>query len=344
MSQAQEIQSPFVKQKDPAEECVAFFNKERQARLSPEMIARNLNRLKKMAISSTNNVKLGLIFIKENFGGIWLMTLKVILASIPLFITLIITCAMMFGSDFLVLSDLPAVGITPPVGETTQMMGSPPVMPMDAGISSLSMGGIIIAGLINLAALILSLLVFTAMMVAMIRSVVFQEKLDTTIFSKICDKTVLKVFMTELIITLLFTGVIVIIIGAATLLTSSSGSGAMLQGLLFSLPVMIPAIIYLALRLSLIPIGVAVGDIQCASEAFPKTKGQLFNVFKIILLAFLISIVLQLMTQIPNLIMGIEGAAMSIVGFILLLAALIITVPLHNIGLVSLSHLYKKIR
>lgn len=50
MPQADEIQNPFIKQKDPAEECVAFFNKERQARLSPEMIAENLNRLKKMAL------------------------------------------------------------------------------------------------------------------------------------------------------------------------------------------------------------------------------------------------------------------------------------------------------
>lgn len=297
-----------------------------------------------MAISSTNNVKLGLIFIKENFGGIWLMTLKVIFATIPLFITLIITFATLFGSDFLALSDLPAIGVTPPVGEATQMMGSPPAIPADPGISSLSAGSIVIAGLINLIALILPLLAVVAMMVAMIRSVVFDEKLDTAIFSKICDKTVLRVFMTEIILSLLFLGVFVIIVGAATLLTSSSGSEAMFQGMLFSLPVMIPAIIYLGLRLSLIPIGFAVGDIHCASEAFPKTKGQLFNVFKVFLLVFLISIAIQLITQIPTLIMGIEGTAMSMIGFIFLLAALIVAVPLHNIGLVSLSHLYKKIR
>ena len=297
-----------------------------------------------MAISSTNNVKLGLIFIKENFGGIWLMTLKVILAAIPLFITLIITLAMMFGTDFLSLSNVAATGGLLPGIDFISPMETLPVIPADTGVIGLSMGGIIIAGLINLAALILPLLAVTAMMVAMIRSVVFQEKLDTTIFSKICDKMVLKVFMTELIITLLLTGIMVIIVGAATLLTSSSGSEAMYLGLLFSLPVLIPAIIYLILRLSLIPIGVAVGDIQCASEAFPKTKGQLFNVFKVFVLVFLLSIIFQLMTQIPTFIMGIEGSAMSMVGFILLFAAMIIVVPLHNIGTTSMSHLYKKIR
>lgn len=50
MPQAQKVQNSFIKQKTPAEECVAFFNKERQARLSPEMIVENLNRLKKMAL------------------------------------------------------------------------------------------------------------------------------------------------------------------------------------------------------------------------------------------------------------------------------------------------------
>jgi len=50
MSQAQETQNSFVKQKSPAEECVDFFHKERHARLSLEMIIENLNGLKKIAL------------------------------------------------------------------------------------------------------------------------------------------------------------------------------------------------------------------------------------------------------------------------------------------------------
>ncbi|HBN22739.1 MAG TPA: hypothetical protein DD412_05830 [Holosporales bacterium] len=270
------------------------------------------------------------------------MTLKVILAAVPLFITLGITLFMIFGSSLLM--GVTTMEMVPPMADTAQMMGSPPALPTGGEISGLSTGGMIVAGLINLVALILPLLAVTAMMVAMIRSIVFDEKLDTTIFSKLCDKTVLKVFMTELIISLLFLGVAVIIVGATTMITSQSGSEAMLQGLLFSLPIMVPVFIYLILRLILIPVGVAVGDIQCVSEALPKTKGQLFNVFKIFLLVFLISIALQLMTQIPTFIMGMEDAAMAMVGLILLLAALIIVVPLQNIGTVAISHLYKKIR
>lgn len=255
-----------------------------------------------MSISATNNIKLGLLFIKENYGGIWLMTLKVILTAIPFFITLGITFSIMSG---------------------------------------LSTSSLVMAALINLAALVLPLLAATAMMVAMIRSIVFDEKLDTTIFSKLCDKTVLKVLMTELIISLLFLGVAVIIVGVTALIISSS---EIMTLLLLSLPLMIPVFIYLILRLSLIPIGVAVGDIQCASEAFPKTKGQLFNVFKVSILVLLISTALQLMAQVPSLIMGAEGTMMATIGLILVFAALIIIVPLHNLGTIAISHLHKKIR
>lgn len=51
MSQDQHVQTASLKQKSPAEECAAFFNKERQARLSTEMICDNLNQLKKVALN-----------------------------------------------------------------------------------------------------------------------------------------------------------------------------------------------------------------------------------------------------------------------------------------------------
>jgi len=182
------------------------------------------------------------------------------------------------------------------------------------------------------------------MAVAMMRSVVFEEKLDTSIFSKLCDKNVIRVFITEIIIGLVFLGVTVIIIGATLMITSQPGSAGILQGLFFSAPILIPVIIFFALRIALIPVGVAVGDIQCASEAFPKTKGQLFNVFKIGLLAFLVSIVVQIITQIPVELTNNENTMVSMIGLILLFAAMVVAVPLYHIGSIALSHLYKKIR
>ena len=295
-----------------------------------------------MAISSTNNIKLSLIFIKENFGSIWMMTLKVFLSLIPLLFTLGLTFAIVGGAELL--STLTSMGISPNIGEATQMMEAPSVAPMAGEIAGISTSTIIIAALINLVALILPLLAVTAMVVAMMRSVVFEEKLDTSIFSKLCDKNVIRVFITEIIIGLVFLGVTVIIIGATLMITSQPGSAGILQGLFFCAPILIPVIIFFALRIALIPVGIAVGDIQCASEAFPKTKGQLFNVFKIGLLAFLVSIVVQIITQIPVELTNNENTMVSMIGLILLFAAMVVAVPLYHIGSIALSHLYKKIR
>tara|TARA_R110002095_G_scaffold178043_3_gene155357 strand:+ start:2572 stop:3414 length:843 start_codon:yes stop_codon:yes gene_type:complete len=50
MSQNQDLQSPLTQQDGPAQECAAFFNKERQARLSQEMVFESFHRLKKVAL------------------------------------------------------------------------------------------------------------------------------------------------------------------------------------------------------------------------------------------------------------------------------------------------------
>jgi len=107
---------------------------------------------------------------------------------------------------------------------------------------------------------------------------------------------------------------------------------------------MVPVFIYLLLRVSLIPIGVAVGDIQSVSEALPKTKGQIFNVFKVFVLSFLISMGLQLLIRLSTLTMTMEGTGMMMIGAILLLVVFVIIVPFYQIGNTALSHLYKKIR
>ena len=277
-----------------------------------------------MAISSTNNIKLGLIFIKENFGSIWLMTLKVMLTAIPLFFTLGFTVAGLGGLDLL-------TNIT--------MSGEPSAPAIGEAIAGLSTGSILIAVLINGIALLLPLLATMAMMVAIIRSIVFNEKLDRSILSKLCNKTVLRVFVTEIIIGLLFLVIGAILIGITSLAFASA-----LQGLFFSFMIMIPVFIYLLLRVSLIPIGVAVGDIQSVSEALPKTKGQIFNVFKVFVLSFLISMGLQLLIRLSTLTMTMEGTGMMMIGTILLLVVFVIIVPFYQIGNTALSHLYKKIR
>ncbi|NCT08299.1 MAG: hypothetical protein GW769_16270 [Alphaproteobacteria bacterium] len=252
------------------------------------------------------------------------MTFKVMLTAIPLFFTLGFTVAALGGLDLL-------TNIT--------MSGEPPAPAIGEAIAGLSTGSILIAVLINGIALLLPLLATMAMMVAIIRSIVFNEKLDRSILSKLCNKTVLRVFVTEIIIGLLF-----LVIGAILIGITSLAFASVLQGLFFSFMIMVPVFIYLLLRVSLIPIGVAVGDIQSVSEALPKTKGQIFNVFKVFVLSFLISMGLQLLIRLSTLTMTMEGTGMMMIGAILLLVVFVIIVPFYQIGNTALSHLYKKIR
>ncbi len=276
-----------------------------------------------MSISSTNNIKLGLRFIKDNFFGIWSMTLKVILSALPLLIPLGVLMVTML------------------VPEKT----------LAANLSALSAGDITIAITVSLLLLAFPLLALSAMVVAIVRSIVFNEKLNTAIFSKLFDKKTVRVLAAILLIDLVILASVVIIIGIALLLSVGSlfiplsmNPMALMMPLFFTILVLIPVVTYLIVRFSLIPIGVAVGDIQSISEALPKTNGHLWNVFKVLVLATLISIGLQLIMEIPTLLLSEGNEIVTLIGITIMVVFLIIIVPIAQIGTTALSHLYKKIR
>ena len=268
-----------------------------------------------MSISSTNNIKLGLRFIKDNFFGIWSMTLKVILSALPLLIPLGVLMVTML------------------VPEKT----------LAANLSALSAGDITIAITVSLLLLAFPLLALSAMVVAIVRSIVFNEKLF--------DKKTVRVLAAILLIDLVILASVVIIIGIALLLSVGSlfiplsmNPMALMMPLFFTILVLIPVVTYLIVRFSLIPIGVAVGDIQSISEALPKTNGHLWNVFKVLVLATLISIGLQLIMEIPTLLLSEGNEIVTLIGITIMVVFLIIIVPIAQIGTTALSHLYKKIR
>lgn len=274
-----------------------------------------------MSISSTHNVKLGLYFIKSNFGALWLMTLKVIITALPVLPVFIwgLTEMHLYNRTF-------AVSLT-----------------------FLSAGEIILISTVLLLSLVPPLLAFCALSVALTRSIVFEEKLNTAIFSKLFDKTVLKVFLVNTLIVLSFVITIVLIIGFFVFLEAAASKEMdppmnpinSMTYIFLSIVPSIFAITYLILRFSLIPLGIATGDINSLSGAFSKTKGQLWTVFKILLWVISITLTLNLTGEIPIFLLSTDN---MLVRGILLAILLILSVPLYHIGTIALSYVYKKIR
>ncbi len=298
-----------------------------------------------MSISSGSNVKNGLCFIKSNFGAIWLMLLKVFISVIPLMLILGISAFSMVGLDALMGMSPPAdvaapvVGAMPDISHMGSQMGEAMKMPgggmgstMLEKLSHISMASMTFAGIGSLLGFLLVMLASSAMIVAMIRGIVLDQPLDTSIFSKMFNKMVLRYFAAILFISLVVFGVMAIVVAL----------GFMVHPSAFVLSLVV---IYLGLRLALIPHGVAVGDINSISDACKKTKGQMWNVFKVAFLSLLVLIVFQLVMQALAFAFGMVGGTISaILTAVLLIAAIIILVPLQQVMTTALAHLYKVIR
>ncbi len=301
-----------------------------------------------MSISSRSNVKSGLMYIKDNFGGLWIMLLKIFLSAIPfiLIVGVSVVGLMGFGSMMDMMSQggvgaamgtdmIPSVmGAVPDASHMGSMMTGPSAMnpAMLEKLQSISMGEITVAGFGSLLGFLLVMLAGTAMMVAIIRSIVLDQPLETSIFSKLFDKTVLKVFGTVVLIYFVI-GLVTAAIVALGFATHPSAFILMFISL------------YLMLRLALIPVGVAVDDINSLSDACCKTKGQVWNVFKVILLSILIIAVFQIILSILGTGLGaIGGAVGGVLMLILMVTGLVIMMPLQQLLITSMAYLYKAIR
>lgn len=298
-----------------------------------------------MSISSRSNVKNGLCFIKANFGAIWLMALKVFISVIPLMLIIGVSAFSMMGMDALMGMSPPAdvaapvVGALPDMSHMGSQMGDAMKMPGGAmggmmldKLSNISVASMTFAGIGSLLGFVLVMLASSAMVVAMIRSIVLDQPLDTSIFSKMFDTMVLKYFGTVLIIMLII-GLVMAVVAALGFFVHPSAFVLALVG------------IYLGLRMALIPYGVAVGDINSLSEACEKTKGQIWNVFKVLVLSALVLLVFQLIIQALTFVFGmIVGTISGILLVLTMIGSLIILVPLQQIVTTSVAHLYKAIR
>ena len=143
-----------------------------------------------MSNSSVSNIKSGLIYIKNNFGALWLMTFKVGLMVIPLMLIGGASIISLIGLDNLFMTYPSAVyaGVAHMSGFMGLMSG------MMENIYTTSIIYTVLAGIGFLLAPLPLMLAGSAMGVSVIRSIVLNQPLNTAIFSKLFDKTVLKYF------------------------------------------------------------------------------------------------------------------------------------------------------
>ena len=259
-----------------------------------------------MSISARAHVKNGLCFIKKNFGALWLMVLKVFVSLIPLGIII-------GGSVFSLIE-----------GKLENLMA---VDPSNIGILNF------VAALL---ALLFTFLVSSAIGVAIVRSVVLEEPLDTRIFSKIFDKIVLKYLAVSILILL----VMMLTMGLSFAMVMVSGVPMYIGLFLIAAP-----ILYLLFRLALITYGVAMGDITSFSGAFKQTAGQVWHVFKVSVLAFLVVVLCQLAVSGVIYLLGfVGGTASMVLTMLVFFVSFVIFLPLQFLWGASISTLYKNIR
>lgn len=305
-----------------------------------------------MYVSARKCVKSSLCFIKGNFGKIWVMFLKLALSVIPFLLimglvlySLIGLNAMMGAMHNTMPTPMAKIeGVVEPgyiAMAMTQFISKEDKVAMMAMVKEIHPVKLALSGAGILAAIGVMFLATSAMLVNMTQSIISGSPLQTRIFSSLWDKRVKHYTGVSALLILSMIAFAVLFIGGLGILGLSQGVLVVV-----ALPLIVVVVISVLMRMVLIFPAMAMGDKSsfkdALKDAFLKTKGQMWNVFKVFVLAQLVILLFQVL--VGGLEIGVVYLDSPGLAIVLSLVSLAITLPLSNLFMVSSAHLYKEIR
>lgn len=298
-----------------------------------------------MNISSVAVVKNALRYIFANFGAIWILLLKatgIVLAGLLIMGSITVGTIGM-GSIQQIIAEQSKVmeqvsGASMVEDSLGQMAGTTGEVIDDGNLDALpdelqedvdqmknelTVTQIVLMSTSGIVILLGMIWLTTPIYVNIIHSVMQGTPLETNLYNRLVDKDVLAYIKGYLF--LMFSAFVMITIITVLYLNVHS-----------LMSILVIGVVLFAFRAALIPIALATNEATTIANAWTLTKGNSFNVFKVILLSMIVLFIFQLLI---GLISAVGGELMAIQ--ILTMIIFIITLPFQNLMTVAMVYVYK---